>query len=72
MIKFVEPSPYPSIVLMIVHLVLSSYILLKGCRSLPNTLSLKQTFKSFHQAINHTIINTLLQTLYGETNFIPL
>jgi len=71
MIKFVEPSPYPSIVLMIVHLVLSSYILLKGCRSLPNTLSLKQTLNSFHQVINQSVIITLLQTRHGKKDPTP-
>ena len=74
MIRSVEIFPYSSIVLhvTIVQLVHSSYIPLKRSRSLQNTLSLKQTLESFHQAIDQTVIITLFQTLHGETNPTPL
>jgi len=70
MIRSLELSPYPSIVLpaMIVYLVLSSYIVLKGCRSVQNTLSLVQTLRSFHPTIDHTTIITLFQILHGMKN----
>ena len=73
MIRPVECSLYSSIALpvMIVHLVLSSYIPLKRFRSLQNTLSLKQTWKSFHQTINQSVIITLLQTLHGKKDPVP-